>query len=78
MLFTYLGVPIFPGRPQKSHLRPIADRVKLKLHFGKILLLSYTGRVHQLVNYVIKDMLLYSFPIYYWPHNLLKEVDSWI
>ncbi|KAK3197941.1 hypothetical protein Dsin_021356 [Dipteronia sinensis] len=41
--FTYLGVPIFNGRPPKSRLQSLADKVRSKLEcwFGK--LLSYGG-----------------------------------
>jgi hypothetical protein len=27
--FTYLGVPIFKGKPKKSYVQPIADKVKV-------------------------------------------------
>ena len=29
--FTYLGVPIFKGKPKKVHLLPLSDRVKAKI-----------------------------------------------
>lgn len=60
--FTYLGVPIFRGRPRKSHLQPIADRIKAKLASWKGSLLSIMGRV-QLVKSIIHGMLIYSFHI---------------
>jgi len=33
--FTYLWVPVFKGKPKKSHLRPIADKIKSKLSAWK-------------------------------------------
>lgn len=35
------------------------------------------GRV-QLVNSIIKSMILYNFHIYSWLISLLKTIDSWI
>lgn len=28
---SYLGVPLFKGRPKKVHLMPIADKIRIKL-----------------------------------------------
>jgi hypothetical protein len=67
--FNYLGVPIFKGRPKSVHLQSIADKIKIKLA-------SWKG--HQLVNFVIHGMLIYSFKIYSWPVRLLKQIDKWI
>lgn len=75
--FTYLGVPIFKGKPKRAHLLPIADKIKLKLATWKGSLLSIMGRV-QLVKSVIHGMLLYSFQIYPWPVSLLSTIDTWI
>lgn len=74
---TYLGVPMFKGKPRVTHLQPIADRIKAKLSAWKGSLLSLMGRV-QLVNSVISGMLLYSFHIYARPISLIKTVDGWI
>lgn len=57
LLFTYLGVPIFKGKPRKSHLQPIADKIKSNLATWKISLLSTMGRV-QLVKSIIHGMLV--------------------
>jgi hypothetical protein len=46
--FTYLGVPIFKGKPKKCHLQPLADKVKLKLASWKASLLTLAGRVELL------------------------------
>jgi len=68
--FTYLGVPIFKGKPKKSHLQPIADRIKSKLSAWKASLLSIAGRV-TLVKSVIHGMLVHFISIYSWPKKLL-------
>ena len=73
--FTYLGVPIFLGKPRKSHLQPIAVKIINKLATWKGLLLSYMGRV-QLVQSVIQGMTLHSFMVYPWPISLLKNLDA--
>lgn len=75
--FTYLGVPIFKGKPKRSFLQPIADRIKAKLATWRGSLLSIMDRV-QLVKSIIQGMLIYSFHIYAWPISLLKTVDQWI
>lgn len=41
--FPYLGIPIFEGKPCSSHLRPIADCIKLKLLSWKGSLISIMG-----------------------------------
>jgi len=43
--FTYLGVPIFKGKPKVSHLQPIAEQVKAKMSAWKASLLSIAGRI---------------------------------
>lgn len=50
--FTYLGVPIFKGKPKTSHLQPIADKIRNKLATWKGSLLSIVGRV-ELVKKVV-------------------------
>ncbi|KAK3190335.1 hypothetical protein Dsin_029896 [Dipteronia sinensis] len=74
--FTYLGVPIFNGRPRKSHLQSLADKVRSKLEgwFGK--LLSMAGHV-QLVKSVVQFMLLHSFSVYKWPFSLICLLKKW-
>jgi len=43
--FTYLGAPIFKGKPKKIYFQPIADKIKLKLANWKASLLTIAGRV---------------------------------
>ncbi|PNX83757.1 ribonuclease H, partial [Trifolium pratense] len=69
--FTYLGVPIFKGRPKASYFYPIADKIKVKLSAWKASLLSIAGRV-QLVKSVIQSMAINSITIYSWPSAILK------
>ena len=75
--FTYLGVPIFKGKPRCFHLQFIADKVKSKLEgwFGK--LLSFTGRC-VLLKTVICPMLLHSFMLYKWSMFLLYKLQKWM
>lgn len=54
--FSYLGIPLFKGKPRKRHLQSILDRIKLKLASWKGLLLTFMGRV-QLIKSVIHGML---------------------
>jgi len=75
--FTYLGVPIFKGKPKYVYFQPIADKVKVKLSAWKASLLSIAGRV-QLIKSVIQSMLLHCLTIYSWPVNLLKDLEKWM
>jgi len=75
--FSYLGVPIFKGKPKKSHLQPIADKIKSKLGAWKASLLSIAGRVI-LVKFVIQGMMMHTISLYSWPNSLLKEVEAWV
>ena len=75
--FTYLGVPIFPGRPKRIYFQNIADKVRCKLSTWKGSLLTQAGRL-QLINSVIHGLLIYSFQIYAWPVNLLRELQGWV
>ncbi|XP_019432659.1 PREDICTED: uncharacterized protein LOC109339643 [Lupinus angustifolius] len=72
--FSYLGVPITIGKPKKTHLQPIADKILAKLAKWKGTSLSIMSRV-ELMKSVIQSMLMYSFHIYKWPTQLLKNVD---
>lgn len=71
--FTYLGIPLFKGKPKSIHFRPTVDRIQFKLSAWKGRLLTRMGRV-QLVNAFISSMLTYSFHVYKWPLSLLNEV----
>lgn len=75
--FCYLGVPIFKGKPKRSQLQPIAEKILAKLIAWKGLTLSYMGRV-QLVKSTIECMMLHSCFIYAQPCSLLKFLDSYI
>jgi len=77
ILFIYLSVPLFFGKPKKIHLPSIADRIKSKRASWKGSLLSIMGRV-ELVKSVIQGTLLYSFQVYAWPVSLIKSLDKWI
>jgi len=73
--FTYLGVPIFKGKPNSIFLQPLVDKIKQKLAAWKASLLSIAGRI-QLVKSVIYSMLTHSITIYSWPISLLKDVEK--
>lgn len=75
--FTYLGAPIFKGRPKCSYFQPIADRVRIKLASWKASLLSIAGKV-QLVKSVVQSMLINTMCIYSWPIKTLREIEKWI
>jgi hypothetical protein len=75
--FTYLGVPIFRGKPKYVHFQPLTDKVKMKLSAWKASLLSIAGRV-QLVKSVVQSMLLHCLTIYSWPIKLLKYLEKWM
>jgi len=75
--FTYLGVPIYKGKPKYCHFQPLADKVKSKLLAWKASLLSIIGRV-KLVKSVVQSMLLYCLSIYSWPVKLLKDLEKWM
>ncbi|XP_070679393.1 uncharacterized protein [Malus domestica] len=72
--FVYLGVPIFYGKPKRSHLQALADKAKAKLTGWKGKLLSMAGRV-QLTQSVFQSMLLHSFSVYKWPSSLLRPLS---
>jgi len=75
--FTYLGAPIFKGKPKPICFQPIADKIKAKLASWKASLLSMAGRV-QIVKSVINNMLLHTMYVYAWPVSLLREIEKWI
>lgn len=77
LLFTYLGVPIFCGRPKSEFFLPIADEIRSKLSTWKGLQLSQADRL-QLIDLVIQSYLVYSFQVYEWPKSLLNKVQGWI
>ncbi|XP_019438986.1 PREDICTED: uncharacterized protein LOC109344689 [Lupinus angustifolius] len=73
--FSYLGVPIFRGKPMAIHLQPIADRLVNKLTKWKSAFLSIMARV-ELARSIIHSMLTFSFHVYSWPISLLKSIDK--
>lgn len=74
--FTYLGVPIFVGRPKAYYFNHIADNIKLKLANWKAKLLSMAGRV-QLVKSTILNMLMHCLSVYNWPGTIIKKIEKW-
>lgn len=74
---SYLGAPIFKGKPKIIHFRAITDTIRLKLYALKVSLLFIAGRV-QLVKSVNQSMLLHTILIYFWPVALIKESERWI
>lgn len=75
--FTYLGAPIFKGKPKAIHFQPIVDKVKNKLATWKASLLSIAGRV-QMIKSVIQSMLLHTMTLYSWLVSLLKDLEKCI
>jgi len=75
--FTYLGIPLLIGKPKAIHLRPLVDKIQMKLSAWKGRLLTIMGRV-QLINAVISSMLTYSFHVYQWPPILLQDVAQYM
>lgn len=73
--FTYLGVPIFKGKPCRFHLQAIADKAKACLAGWQGKLLSMAGRV-QLVHDLFQSLLLHNFSVYIWPSSLLKHLSG--
>ncbi|KAL6205681.1 hypothetical protein ACLB2K_022935 [Fragaria x ananassa] len=71
--FTYLGVPIFIGRPKRRYFQGLADRVKSRFSQWRGSSLSMAGRV-VLVNSVITSMLSHSFFVYSWPQTVLSDL----
>ncbi|KAM7517189.1 hypothetical protein LguiA_006772 [Lonicera macranthoides] len=73
--FTYLGVPVFRGKPSLRYLLPLYDAILAKMDGWKGRLLSIAGRL-QLVQSVIFNKLLYSFAVYKWPSSLLRKLEQ--
>jgi len=75
--FTYLGAPIFRGKPKRIYFQPIADKIKIRLASWKASLLSMAGRV-QLVKSVIQSMVTHTMTVYSWPISTLRDIEKWI
>ena len=72
--FSYLGVPLFQGKPRKAVLRPIADKILSKFAKWKGKSLSLAGRA-TLIRSVITGSFVHSFMIYKWPSSLLSLIN---
>ncbi|KAI9198283.1 hypothetical protein LWI28_012969 [Acer negundo] len=72
--FSYLGVPLFRGKPRKAVLQPIADKILCKFAKWKGKSLSLVGRV-TLIKSVITSSFVHSFMIYKWPSSLLSLIN---
>ncbi|KAK2638786.1 hypothetical protein Ddye_026581 [Dipteronia dyeriana] len=72
--FSYLGVPLFRGKPKKSVLQPIADKILSKFANWKEKALSLAGRT-TLIKLVITGSFVHSFMIYKCPSSLLRLVN---
>ncbi|KAK2646289.1 hypothetical protein Ddye_021484 [Dipteronia dyeriana] len=71
LLFSYLGVQLFLGKPKKSVLQPIADKILSKFAKWKWKALSLAGH-GTLIKLVITGCFVHSFMIYKWPSSLLR------
>ncbi|KAL6187555.1 hypothetical protein ACLB2K_038953 [Fragaria x ananassa] len=74
--FTYLGVPIFRGKPRSSYFQPITDKIRVRFSSWKGSMLSMAGRL-QLIKSTIYSMLIHSFQVYQWPISLLRRLEVW-
>jgi ribonuclease HI len=72
--FSYLGVPLFRGKPRKAVLQPIADKILSKFAKWKGKSLSLAGRA-TLIRSVITGSFVHSFMIYKWPSSLLSLIN---
>jgi len=74
--FSYLGVPIFRGKPRASYFQPIVDKIRVRLSSWMGSILSMAGRL-QLLKSVFNSMLVYSFQVYERPIYLLRRLEVW-
>ncbi|KAI9199991.1 hypothetical protein LWI28_001193 [Acer negundo] len=72
--FSYLGVPLFRGKPRKVVLRPIADKILSKFAKWKGRSLSLASRA-TLIRSVITGSFVPFFMIYKWPSSLLSLIN---
>ncbi|XP_057786898.1 uncharacterized protein LOC131004240 [Salvia miltiorrhiza] len=71
---TYLGVPIFVGRPRAFYFMQIFDKIVQKFAKWKGIQLSIAGRLC-LVKSVIQSSIVHSMMVYKWPKSLLHSLD---
>ncbi|XP_058778077.1 uncharacterized protein LOC131652275 [Vicia villosa] len=75
LLFTYLGVSLFKGKPESPYFRPIANIILSKLSGWKGSNLSMAERVY-LCKSIIEGMLTHTISVYVWLVALLKEIEK--
>ncbi|KAK3189490.1 hypothetical protein Dsin_029051 [Dipteronia sinensis] len=72
--FLLLGDPVISGKPKKSELQLIADKILSKFAKWKGKSLYLAGRA-TLIKLVITDSFVHSFMIYKWSSSLLRLVN---
>ncbi|KAK3221824.1 hypothetical protein Dsin_008849 [Dipteronia sinensis] len=73
--FYYLGVPLFRGKPRKSVLMPIADKILSKFDKWKGKSLSLAGKA-TLIRSAITGSFVHPFMVYKWPISLIQMVTK--
>lgn len=73
---SYLGVPIFKGKPKSQYLQWIANKIISKLEGWQGKLLFFVGKI-VMIKAVIFPMLLHTFTLYIWHAKLIKAVQLW-
>ncbi|KAK2650013.1 hypothetical protein Ddye_017502 [Dipteronia dyeriana] len=73
--FSYLGVPLFRGKPRKAILMPITDKIFSKFAKWKGKSLSLAGRA-TLIHSMITSSFVHSFMVYKWSAFLTKMVTK--
>lgn len=72
---TYLGVPLFKGRPRIVYFQPLLDSIRLKLSNWKNRLLSIGGRL-VLIKSVLAAMPIHLMSVLRIPALVLKKINS--
>ncbi|KAI9198847.1 hypothetical protein LWI28_023034 [Acer negundo] len=72
--FSYLGVPLFRGKPRKAVLRHIANKILSKFAKWKGKFLSLASHA-TLIRSVITGSFVHSFMIYKWPSSFLSLIN---
>lgn len=73
---NYLGVPIFKRCLKGQHLQALVNKVCLVFIGWHEKILSLVSRA-ELIKYVIQNLLIHSFNVYYWPRLLLQTLQKW-
>ncbi|XP_057806239.1 uncharacterized protein LOC131021166 [Salvia miltiorrhiza] len=71
---TYLGAPLFVGRPKAAQFMGIKDRIVQKFSRWAGLNLSMAGQLC-LVKSVIQSSIVHTMMVFRWPKSLLHELD---